>query len=190
MSHTPGLHPTHALQGPHAAPQAALGAERQRALALHPLLPRLECLPQTPSVRAWGRGTAHTEPPPAFCTTHACAQPLDLLLSEPGRVGGTGVSLSPLLPRPLPFFRGTWGSAGPCLRPAQGNCCSEAATSSLQLGSRGRMLCYRALGGGSEGLSPFFFLWSWRDRTDPKQGWPIGIISIKAALSPRNRARL
>lgn len=139
-SHAPGLHPTHALQGPHAAPQAAVGAERQRALALHPLLPRLERLPQAPSIRAWGSGTAHTEPPQHSAPLMPALNRWIRFSLNWGQREALGCPCPPFF-RLLPLFRGTWGSAGPCLRPAQGNCCSKAATSSLQLGSRGRMLC-------------------------------------------------
>lgn len=59
----PGVHPAPALQGARASPPPAPRAQGQRAARLHPLLPRLEHLPQGPGLG--GPPASPIETPPS-----------------------------------------------------------------------------------------------------------------------------
>lgn len=144
----PGLHPAHALQGPHAASQAAPGAERQRALALHPLLPCLERLPQAPRLsKGWGHPELRSQPPWHCQTPQHSALPHTPAPNK-ARLGAAspqaGASREhwgcPSVPpaQPLPKGGGKqMGEHGSPLPPAWGRRCPQtSAKLPLQLGDR------------------------------------------------------
>lgn len=111
----------------------------------------------SPQHKGLGEWNSPHRTPPAFCTTHACAQPLDPLLSELGPEGGTGLSLSSLLPAPSPLQ----GHMGQCraLPPAcSGKLLLQGSNKLPAAGEQGEDALLKSTGGLARGSH--LFLWS------------------------------